>query len=117
MANQELDKMLKRIDQKIKALETAKRVLIEEFGDKSQTSLPLELVAGPATVKEETAKERIVKLLIEEGPLRRKEIRRKTGMPVGTIAFNLNDKNVFYNLDGKWHLRKGNESEAQEEKE
>ena len=97
MQNIEIKKIISAIDQKIKSLENTKRVLIEEFGgigDNTQT---------PTSVaQKETRKEVVRKLLEEKGPLPRKEILEITGIPIGTLAYVLNDKKMFYNKDAKW---------------
>ena len=100
MANNEIEKTIKMIDQKIRALENTKRVLIEEFGG-GQPMLPLREAKG---VKEETRKDKMIRLLKDEGSLSKKEIVTKTGFPTGTIGFVLNDKKIFYHADNKWHL-------------
>ncbi|MDO9289033.1 MAG: hypothetical protein Q7T83_09600 [Thermodesulfovibrionales bacterium] len=102
MANSEIEKTIKMIDQKIKSLENTKKVLIEEFGG-SQQLLPLREAKG-VKEKEEKRKDRIIRLLRDEGSLSSKEIISKTGFPRGTVNFVLNDKKTFYLADNKWHL-------------
>jgi hypothetical protein len=112
MPSHELERMIKQIDQKIRALETAKQVLLDEFGEKHLPATQLPMPKGGGS-RAETAKERIVRLLEEAGPLSRKNIRAMTGMPLGTVSYNLNDKNVFYSMNNKWHLvrkRKGGDA-------
>ena len=41
--------------------------------------------------------------LKEAGPLTRGEILERTGFPIGTIAFVLNDKAMFRSESGKWY--------------
>ena len=90
--------MTRRLD----PLENTKKVLIEEFGG-GQQPLPLREAKG-VKEKEETRKERIIRLLKEEGSLSSKEIISKTGFPRGTVNFVLNNKKIFYHADNKWHL-------------
>lgn len=96
MGDIEIKKIIVRIDQKIKSLENAKEVLIKEFGleEEKQTIL--------LPPKSDTRKDTIEKLLREHGPLPRKQILEMTGIPIGTLAYVLNDKKSFYNKDGKW---------------
>jgi len=96
MEDIEIKKIILRIDQKIKSLETAKQVLIQEFAGERAIVSP--------SFKAETRKGAVVKLIQEHGPLLRKEIIEMTGFPLGTLAYVLNDKNLFCNKDGKWDL-------------
>lgn len=109
--NSELEKILYQIDKKIKALEQAKRVLLEEFGDhrkplSTQPSLTgIEKSEMEESPKKKTRARELIDLLTQEGPLTRSEIITKTNIPKGTIATALNDKKVFYHEGNKWYLK------------
>ena len=98
-----IDKVIKVIERKIRSLENIKKVLIDEFvgvGESEKLSLfPME-----KSVQSETRKQRIIRLLQEEGSLSSKAILEKTGIPRGTINFVLNDKDIFYSNGGVWNL-------------
>lgn len=91
--------MLKLIDERIAALTQIRKKIVEEFGEKK-------------TIKEKTTRNKpskrkghVIGLIQTYGPLRRAQIIKETGFPAGTIAYVLNDKSIFYNMDGKWHLQ------------
>jgi hypothetical protein len=101
----DIEKTISMIDRQISDLQRAKKTLIEVFGeketqnaDKITQSLPF-----PKSTKI-TRKEAVIKFLQEQGPLSRGEIVKKSGIPVGTVSFILNDKTRFTNKDGKWHV-------------
>jgi len=53
----------------------------------------------------QTRKQQIMELIRSRGPLRRAEIIETGGVPRGTVAFVLNDKDTFRQLkDGRWDL-------------
>jgi len=112
--NAELEKIIYQIDRKIKALEQAKKVLLEEFGEQrlgtSQLSLPSLSASGKGIVgkspKKKTRTQEIIDLLNQEGPLTRSEIRAKVTIPSGSMATVLSDKNTFFHDEGgRWHLK------------
>ena len=102
---------LDEIDLKIKELEEAKRVLRNAFGiegENKQTKLFVTRTTPVPQVAEKvdkTRKDEVASLLRKDPGLSRGEIQEKTGIPVGTISFVLNDKETFGNRDGKWYLK------------
>ena len=114
----DLEKAIMAIDRKIESLEQAKQVLVELFGDNSiKTSsrfqatvptapkLPVRRAHLPKPpTPPVTRKQQVIELLSKEGPLGRTEIHNKTGIPEGSIAMVLNDKNTFKSIEGKWHV-------------
>lgn len=113
MMNTELEKIIFQIDKKIKALEQAKKVLHDEFGEHRSVIMQASFAESDGiekgtSTKKKSRKQAIVDLIIQEGPLTRAEIVSKTGLPLGTIAFVLNDKRTFYNEGGKWNLKAEN---------
>ena len=105
----DIEKAIQLIDAKIAELQNAKRTLLEAFGR------TVNLGAGTATVQAKainanltvigtTRKAELVKLLQEQGPLRRSEIIKRSDIPKGTIAYLLNDKDTFVSQDGKWSV-------------
>jgi|GEM_PF-2808973 len=117
--NTDIEKAIQVIENKITKLEQAKQTLLELFGDNvsrnltvaptAMTNNPRKLLRrGNATVGGRISlvsrKQTIIKLLSEKGPMSRKEIFDNSDMPMGSVAFTLNDKTKFYSKDGKWHL-------------
>jgi len=104
----DIEKAINLIDHQITELQRAKRTLIEAFGERTvqvDSKLPLSSLLLQRTKKtKRTRRQAVVKLLQEEGPFTRSEILQKTGIPLGTVSFILNDKTTFRNKDGKWHL-------------
>ncbi|HEY3305807.1 MAG TPA: hypothetical protein VGL70_19960 [Candidatus Binatia bacterium] len=95
------------IDQRIQTLQRIKEMLLSEFG-----SEPAGMLSTPShipliiTSTKKTRKEMLTEFLKHNGPLLRAEILQKTGMPKGTIAFLLNDKETFQrHSDGRWTVR------------
>lgn len=104
----DIEKAIELIDSKIHGLQRVKQTLLDEFGgepavNKQQTSLPFRRRLIVAK-KPETRKEAIIKLLKEEGPLSRSEIINKSGIPQGTVATVLTDKDTFKSKDNKWYV-------------
>ena len=104
----DIEKAIGLIDRKIAGLQRVRQTLLDEFGDKNiPTDNKMPFPSSLAKKTKKTKKTRrldVIKLLQEEGPLARPEILRKTGFPVGTISFILNDKTTFENKNGKWQL-------------
>lgn len=96
------------IDQRIQSLQRIREMLIKEFGVDEG---PLAIFSSNATVPSEapptkTRKQFLAEFLRTNGPTTRKDIETKTGLPKGTIAFALNDKNFFQRLsDGRWTVK------------
>jgi len=111
--NQDIEKAIRLIDDKIKELEHARQTLIDLFGGSADsqaktvsTESSTSVVIRRAHVQEPrlSRKKTIINLLKEKGPLGKKDIQTLTGMPRGSVSFSLNDKDVFYSKDHKWHL-------------
>jgi hypothetical protein len=98
------------IDSQIRELEKAKRILIDTFGESNSGVSTIH--APQHLLRKKTRKDEVVKLIREAGALSRGEIVHKTGIPVGTVSFILNNKSLFINRNGKWDLV-GKEEEAQ----
>lgn len=116
----EIEKAIELIDQKIIGLQKAKETLIEAFGEmvvdsriqpslfqRQKRPVPTPIKAGP------TRKETIMKLLQEEGPLSRSEIMKRSGIPQGTVANVLTDKDTFGSEEGKWFVVKKEEMQSE----
>jgi hypothetical protein len=59
----------------------------------------------PEESRAKTRLEEVRELLRTNGPMHRKEIREKSGLPEGTVAFLLNKKNFKHDSDGRWTLK------------
>ena len=114
-----LRQMLVRIDNKIENLQRARATLLEEFDERPPRVLatpsanPMEELAaslkassnGTVAEPRTTTKEDIIEFLIHSGPRTRKVLSGLTGIPEGTIAFVMRDKNTFrQNSDGRWDV-------------
>jgi len=100
----DIQRVIEIIDQRIQSLQRVKEMLLKEFA--VEQPLPGEQRVHIPDVQPEgkkTRKQFLVDFLREQGPQTRKEIREKANLPLGTIAFLLNDKDTFQRLqDGKW---------------
>ncbi|HYA92189.1 MAG TPA: hypothetical protein VEK32_11905 [Thermodesulfobacteriota bacterium] len=108
MMHPDIEKAIELIENKISELQRAKQTLLEAFGEKSINSKtqPL-LFQTQKTVNRKfgsTRRDAVLQLLKEQGPLPRFEIIRKIGIPRGTLATILNDKNVFTSKNHKWNV-------------
>lgn len=91
------------VDQRIQSLQKIKEMLLKEFGSEEIPSEGQQTLPG---LVKKSRKETLIDFLKTYGPTSRKEIEAKTGMPKGTVAFLLNDKDTFQHLqDGKWTVR------------
>ena len=107
-------KAIALIDQKIQTLQGLREQLINEFGLKNGNRSSADLLPNPQerpnfqiteTKFPLTRKQQVVELIRQTGPLRRSEIIKKSGLPVGTISYCLNDESLFKSLrDGRWDL-------------
>lgn len=114
----DIEKTIDLIDHKIIELQRAKRTLVEAFGEKNiqvdnKSSFPSGSLRKTKR-KKRTRKHAVMKLLRQEGPLARSEILEKTGIPLGTVSFILNDKITFRHKEGKWNLVKESQNEQKE---
>lgn len=112
VASPEIRRVVEIIDQRIQSLQTIKKMLINEFFGE-QPSLPFSTTqngtaAEVHTASKRTRKETLVAFLKVKGPLVRGEIQKATGIPRGTLAFLLNDKETFErDSSGKWSVKAG----------
>ena len=131
-ANPEVKKVIQMIEERIASLSTMRTMLIREFGVEEETvpnfvrtKFPVRsespvshapIISESPSVSSSpsaspspgptTRKEALVQFLLENGPHSRKELAEKTSIPVGTIAFLLNDKETFEHVQGnKWKVR------------
>lgn len=97
------------VDQRIQSLQKIKEMLLKEFGGEEISSEGQQILWPSPSVSigvKKTRKEALINFLKTSGPANRQEIEAKTGMPKGTVAFLLNDKETFQRLqDGKWTVR------------
>jgi len=105
--HQDIERAIEKIDDKIIELQRAKRTLIEAFG--KETGQQPSLIGT-------TKKQVVIKLVQEQGALRRSEILTKTGFAQGTVSNVLNDKKTFKHKNGKWYLIRRREEEQSKEK-
>lgn len=96
------------IDQRIQSLQRIREMLIKEFGVdegaiQTLASFPVDATVTPGA---KTRKQTLVDFLRANGPTLRKDIEARTGLPKGTIAFALNDKELFQRFpDGRWTVK------------
>jgi hypothetical protein len=119
MVQEEIGTAIEIIDKRIKSLKELRDRLADEFGfnGNRERTLPLPFKTPDnrrkATSAKPTNREVVTKFLKENGPHARKDIATMTGIPVGSVAGVLNDKEHFFSKDAKWHLRE--EIEEKEE--
>ena len=112
----EINKVMELINQKvaayqekIAALLTLKETLLKEFGlEQDVVEERVSYQDDAASSPKKTRKQMLIEFLNKNGPHSRKDIARLTSIPVGTIAFLLNDKETFERIEGnKWTVKKG----------
>jgi hypothetical protein len=112
-----LREMLARIDRKMEALQRARATLIEEFAERDTGATanvpngdPMHALEASLRAQREAEpklkrKEEIVEFLLNAGPRTRKHICELTGIPEGTVAFEMRDRDTFkHNSDGRWDI-------------
>jgi hypothetical protein len=116
LADIKIEDIISMFDEKIKELQIARKIFIEQFGKnfKESSEYPLfkETISETSRHAKSTkfgktsVKEAIIKLLKERGSLKAKEIREITGIKRGTIGWLLGgNKDIFVSLGkGKWGL-------------
>ena len=108
--NPDIKKAVDILDQRIANLQNIKAMLVAEFDGQPGASAVV-LTARPAQPStgngngNQTRKDQLVKFLTEHGPLTRRTINEKSGIPKGTIANLLRDG--FVRRDGKWQVDTG----------
>ena len=110
----EVRKTIHAIDRKIRDLEDTKQRLLETFGGslpaaKSNGSRPQTV---PSTAETNStipmsSKERLDKYLRENGPVTRKEIVEKSGVPDGSISYLLKNGKFRQRDDERWEAVDG----------
>lgn len=106
----DVQRTIEKIDERIRELEATKKVLMQTFGVKSAGVIRRRLVCpGPpplSPLSSPTRKKAIEELLRQRGPMRKVDILEQTGFPEGTVSYVLNDAE-FQNIEGKWSLVEG----------
>lgn len=95
--------------ERVEKLKQAKKTLIEE-SNSNGAERPVSQSSSFNYENTGTRKDQVVSLLKVEGRLSRNEILEKTGLPIGTISYVLNDKNLFSHSHGKWFLKPNKQS-------
>ena len=119
----EVARFVEYLDDRIRALQEIKDSIVERFAEEG--SLHKRLLRAPSgsdliqpnpnlflgagshgngSRGQGTRKEQTANFVRAHGACTRTEIREGTGIPVGTLATVLNDKTMFRNRNGKWHL-------------
>ena len=116
----EIQVAVDKLDERISKLQNAKDILLslDSTGERSNGNAPSPTTRPQAVRRRRakapttggargTRKPELILFLEANGPTRRGELRERTGIPLGTISFLLNDKKTFRRLDsGKWDVRK-----------
>jgi len=112
--NADILKAVQIINQRIENLEKIKAMLLEEYG--AESTFPKSTVRTAQTTLltlqnangngHGTRRDQLVRFLTEHGPAKRATIIARSGMPKGSIAFLLNQKDYFARTsDGMWTAR------------
>jgi hypothetical protein len=109
---EDVERTIERINERIKELEDTKRVLMQTFGIKTsgvvrrRFAMTHPIIPSPPSPPS-GRKGAIQELLRQRGPMSKTDILEQTGFPEGTVSYVLNDKEIFQNIDGKWSLCEG----------
>jgi hypothetical protein len=108
----DIQRVIEIIDQRIQSLKKVKEMLLKEFGVEQpldgERRVNWDQIPDVQPEAKKTRKQFLVDFLREHGPQTRREIREKANLPLGTIAFLLNDKETFQHLPGgKWAAKIG----------
>jgi len=95
---------VEKLDQRIAKLRRIKEMLLEEYSVDSEGKLPQIRKPPEEGSAPKTSKRVIADFILTNGPAQRKDIIAGTGIPIGTIAFALNDKKIFRSVNGKWDV-------------
>jgi hypothetical protein len=105
----DIQRAIEIIDQRIQSLQRIKEMLVKEFGGEGAALSGQVSLFEPSistTPFKKTRKQFLVDFFREHGAQTRQAIREKTALPLGTVAFLLNDKDTFQRLpDGKWTIK------------
>src|SRR5271157_3268213 len=102
----DIAKAIELIDQRIAALQNIRSQLAHEFGDEAERAAVRTAINVPAVAPQTvpirnngrgqlTRKEQVAEFLRTHGSASRSEIIRETRIPMGTVAYCLNDENMF----------------------
>jgi hypothetical protein len=117
----DIAKAIDLIEQRIQALQNIRAQLVQEFtgAEEAKSNLPKDtpaVVLPPRMTRHNhprnggTRKDQVAHFIRQNGPSLRTQIIEGTQIPVGTIAYCLNDKTRFQQRkDGKWDLMKTGE--------
>jgi len=102
------------LDERISNLQKIKQMLLSEYGIAENGAKLSTAVRAPRKPPRKAPnagrsprRRQLIDFLCTDGPTRRGEIVQKTGMPMGSVSYLLNDKKTFRRLDsGKWDVRK-----------
>lgn len=105
----DIKRVIEILDLRVQSLQKIKQMLLTEFGTEIEGSVVPDIPAETEVQKGEpkkTRKQFLIEFLKKHGPQTRKELMETTGLPRGTIAFLLNDKDTFVHVaGGKWAAR------------
>jgi hypothetical protein len=109
---EDVERTIERINERIKELEDTKKVLMQTFGIKPPSALKRrerffsDIPTPPA--RRINRRDEIKELLIARGPMAKADIlKERPDIPEGTVSYVLNDSETFRNVDGKWNLIEG----------
>ena|SRR5271157_339063 len=111
----DIAKAIELIDQRIAALQNIRSQLAHEFGDEAERAAVRTINPPASTVQtvpparrngrgQLNRKAQVAAFIRTNGAASRSEIIRETGIPMGTVAYCLNDETMFTNRNGRWHL-------------
>ena len=106
--DQKIEAMTRNIDELRKMREVVAEVCQVSNGSKIAVEkvIGYQVTTKAAEQKEPTRKQQVAGVLKEKGPLERKDILAAIPIPIGTLAYVLNDKKLFKQLkDGRWDLK------------
>lgn len=108
-------KAIELIDQRIAALQNIRTQLAREFGEPEREPVPA-VSLDPSTFRSDssarsngrshlTRKGQVAEFIrAHGGSASRSEIIRGAGIPAGTVAYCLNDEEMFTNRNGRWRV-------------
>lgn len=102
----ELQNKLSNIQGRLSRLENLKGQLQEEFGDPAPEVQPICISVADAlpaslTGRKPTRKEQVVQYFLKHGAQKRSLVVSATGIPAGTVAYIMRDRDTFRELRGK----------------
>jgi hypothetical protein len=100
----EIEQAVALIDQKIESLKKLRDQLVQEFGQSAPLKAVAASVPGLNGGGRVNRKDQVADYIRLHGPSSRPDIIAGTGIPVGTVAYVLNDKERFQARRGKWNV-------------